>query len=1326
MASASSLPAQVVSITKMRQDSLPEQARIAREAGTWTRCFTKEGVHPFDEIEWKSADAEIRNPQGKIVFQQKGIEVPAWWTQNNINIVADKYFRVINGIRETSVKQIFSRVCSTLRRWASEQNYFDSEKDAQVYEDELLFALVHQYGAFNSPVWFNLGVPGRSQAASACFIQDVNDSLEDIMKYQAAEITIFRAGSGSGANLSKLRSSYEKISSGSYTSGPMSWMEGSDAYAKAMKSGGSTRNAAKMNVLDMDHPDILVTRDGRPGFIRCKAEEEVLAHKLVESGYGVDYDDPNGAYKRIRYQAANHSVSIPDAFMQSVYDDAIWQTTERRSGKVVHTYKARDLWNEIAKAAWTCGDPGVQYTDTINKWHTTPKSGPIRASNPCLRAGSRLLTKMGWRKIEDLSDQDSVDIWDGYQFVSGRVWKTGRKPIVRITTNNGRSLDLTGDHQVMTGSGWLKAENCESVTIPYATPVVHTGESCAPYWRCVTGASGFYYGRPSATLMEALGFLQGDGTIADGHITVCFTEEKDGEIVREKYAPILADIAGSSESECVPAYSSIRSTFEICRNKLSEWLESLGCSKKTLPDRLLPSSLWQLPSAAQSSFLRGLFAANGNVLCDSVRAVRLVSTCRAMLGEVQLLLQTFGIHSSVRRHNKEQSILWSNGEYVSRESFHLEITTQEDLFLFAKYIGFPQSGQVEKLYRAIRTSADDSNSTTRYRRESMEIVSVERLNIEDDVYDFTVPTTHYGVANGIIVSNCSEFLHIDNTACNLCAINLTKFFDGRKFVASRFEQSVRLFSTAQMAIIAKADYPTDEISANSHKYRPIGTNYGDLGALVMKLGYSYDSNEGRAVAAYMASLMTGIVYITSAKLAARVGAFPDFELNREDMIRVMKMHQEADASIQNKWQLDSCPLGDDVVSTSASVWREAISLGEKFGYNVSQASLQAPLGTISFLMGMSTTGVEPAFSIVSYKQLVGGGTLKLVNSGVRDALQHLGYAIDQIESICKHVEETDGIEGSKDLHPAHLPIFDCALASRPGGRFLSPLAHIKMMAAIQPLITCAISKTVNLPSDITPAEIASVYEESWRLGLKCIALYRDGCKASQPLSARKEVELKLPDAPVAPPAATPVDTLIAATKIATRRDYLPSEISSWRHKFEIDGYKGYLIVGEYEDGRPGEVFLKLGKPGSTIAGLIDGFTKLMSIALQYGVPLPVLIQSFVDTRFEPAGITSNKSIRFALSLYDYLFKVLDVRYYKGRYSGLAERLKMVLDSAPAQNVREGMTKEPVSSTHRIIEDIPVKQKKSLDAPFCTRCGGVTQRNGSCYLCPACGQTTGCS
>lgn len=919
-------------------ESVIGMPKEGREAGRWQRVFTQDGVHPFDEVEWKTVDARIVKPDGSVAFEQKGIEVPSWWTETTINIVADKYLRVVDGVKESSAKQMFSRVARVVTKWADEQNYFNSPKDAEVYEQELIYSLLHQYGAFNSPVWFNIGVPGRKQAASACFISEVDDTVESIMAFQSSEATIFRGGSGSGANLSRIRSSYEKLSSGSYVCGPVGWMEALDKYAKAFKSGGSTRNAAKMVVLDMDHPDVLETKDGRPGFIRCKAVEEKRAHDLIEMGYSAAYDDPNSAYKWVSFQNANHSVSIPDSFMQAVVDDGTWKTRERLTGKEIHSYRARELWTEIAHAAWVCGDPGVQFTDTINRWHTTPNSGRIRSSNPC-----------------------------------------------------------------------------------------------------------------------------------------------------------------------------------------------------------------------------------------------------------------------------------------------------------------------------------------------------------------------------------SEYLNIDNTACNLCAVNLTRFFDGRRFEHRRFEHAVRIFVTAQNAIIAKADYPTEAIAKNSHSNRPIGLNYGDLGSLLMKLGYGYDSDEGRAVAARLASFMTGNAYLVSAKLAARVGPFPEFEKNREPMLNVMRMHREANSDVLRRWGLESDPLGSDVLSRSERLWEEVLKLGEKHGYSVSQATLQAPLGTISFLMGMNTTGIEPAFALVSYKSLVGGGSMKLVNQAVGDALSNLGYGQEEASAICEHLSQAGTLEGGPHLKPEHLPVFDCAMPSGPSGRCISPLGHLRMMAAIQPLITCAQSKTVNLPRTVTPEEIAGLYMEGWKLGLKCVALYRDGCKKSQPLKTKERHAEEGSRGSVR----ETVREVIREVRVADRRS-IPKDSRGRRHRFNISGHKGYLIVGEYPDGTPGEVFVRLGKIGSTMGGLVDSFTKLLSIALQYGVPRDKLIRAFVHTKFEPSGFTDNPRIRFADSLYDYIFKYLDLEYDGGQVTGL-NRAYGAADSGP-----------PSIAPPADSEPVPAAPSMNVDAPPCSNCGTIMRRNGSCYLCDSCGSSSGCS
>ncbi len=922
-------------------------SKFVENPGKWKRHFTSQSVHPFDTVKWVRADARIMNSTGKVVFEQLSVEVPDFWDQNTINIVAEKYFRWIgNGsskYKESSAKEMFSRVVAALKHWATEQNYFDSSEDANVYEDELLYCLVHQYGAFNSPVWFNLGVPGRKQAASACFISGIEDSLDDIMDYQKSEIAIFRGGSGSGANLSNLRSSWEKISAGSYTSGPMSWMNGLDSYAGAMKSGGATRNAAKMNVLDIDHPDILQTRDGRPGFITCKAVEEKLAHDLVKIGYSVNYDDPNGAYKRVKFQNANNSVSISDEFMNAVLNDGEWCTTSRVNGEPINTYKAKDLWKEIANAAWICGDPGIQFTTVINKWHTTPNAGRIRASNPC-----------------------------------------------------------------------------------------------------------------------------------------------------------------------------------------------------------------------------------------------------------------------------------------------------------------------------------------------------------------------------------SEFLHVDDTACNLCAINLTKYFNSEnKLNIFDYCNAIRVFSVSQMAIVGKAEYPTEAIKINSHKLRPIGTNYGDLGSLLMRMGHSYDSDIGRQYAAALASMMTGIVYLCSSGIALKTFPFPEFENNKEEMLDVMKMHRD---------HLVSGPT-EEIYNFSKNLWEKVISYGETYGYNISQATLQAPLGTISFLMGMNTTGIEPAIGLVSYKSMVGGGYAKIVNKDVPIALKNLYYTDESIEEILKYIDVHGHVDGCEYLLNAHRPVFDCALPVGPNGRCLTPMAHLKMMAAIQPNITCAQSKTVNLPNSSTVEEIANIYMSAWMMGIKCVALYRDGCKASQPLSVTKTEDVK----EVKEPSKSFDKKILKSTKATRQR--LPDDITGWRHKFSIDGYKGYLIVNEYPDGRPGEVFLKLGKPGSTVSGLLDGFTQLLSIALQYGIPLNRFVPSFTNTKFDPAGMTNNPDIPFSSSLYDYIFKVLDLKYYGGEYSEIKNTVdKIRASKAPPDG--ESMSRDE-SDDNAFPEDLSdhdhnFKPSKSLDAPLCSNCSSVTFRNGSCYLCTNCGTTTGCS
>jgi len=699
--------------------------------GSIKRVFTDEGVDPYDTIKWKIVTAHTLDNNGKTKVDIENVEVPEFWSESTINTIVPKYFRMINGVQEKSLKSVVDRVVNTIVDWCDEQDYFSDSNDKDVYSDEMKYAIVHQYGAFNSPVWFNLGVPGRKQTVSACFISEVEDSLESIMEFQANELRIFAAGSGSGVNISSVRSSYEKLSSGSYVSGPMSWMKMNDMGAAAMKSGGSTRNAAKMVIMNIDHPDIIETMDGRPGFIRAKAVEEQRARDLASIGYSANFSDPNSVQKSVAYQNANFSVSITDEFMKAAKNRKWFATHAVTTGETVKMYDAKEMMREIAKATWECGDPGVQFYDTINSWHTTPKNGPIVSSNPC-----------------------------------------------------------------------------------------------------------------------------------------------------------------------------------------------------------------------------------------------------------------------------------------------------------------------------------------------------------------------------------SEFLHVNNTACNLCALNLVKFLnDDNSFKFDEFEQAVKIFTMAQNAFVDKANYPTREISYNSSKLRPIGLNFGNLGAFVMKLGYGYDSDEARGIAAALASLMTGSAYLNSALMARELGAFHYYYSNSDDMLRVIRQHKQASDNIENKY--GKIALGSQFKGRLDEIWNKVLNYGSTYGFYNSQVTLQAPLGTLSFFMGLETSGIEPAYSLAIKKDMIDGTDAIILVKSVRPALRSLGYK-EEIEGIMDYFAKSGTLEGAPGLKKEHEKVFDCAMPSGTGKRFLSPMSHIKMMAAIQPLISGAQSKTVNVPESATVEDIEDIYMKAWELGIKCVAIYRDGSKVSQVLGNKEK------------------------------------------------------------------------------------------------------------------------------------------------------------------------------------------------------------------------------
>jgi ribonucleoside-diphosphate reductase alpha chain len=957
------------------QTPLTVQA-AAGEGLTIDRYFTTPGQHPFDTVQWELRDARIGHGE-RISFEQEGVEFPASWSQNATNIVAQKYFRGQLGSpeREWSVKQMITRVAGTIATWGRERGYFATQEDGDTFEAELTYILLHQLAAFNSPVWFNVGwhpVGDPKMQASACFILSVEDNMESILEWNTKEGIIFRGGSGSGINLSKIRGSTEPLSRGGTASGPVSFMRGADSWAGSIKSGGGTRRAAKMVVLDVDHPDI---RE----FIWCKAKEEDKAAALRDAGFDMSID--GDGFHSIQYQNANNSVRLTDEFMEAVENDEDWHLIARTTGEPIgEPIPARKLMAEIAEAAWRCADPGVQYDSTINHWHTCPNSGRINASNPC-----------------------------------------------------------------------------------------------------------------------------------------------------------------------------------------------------------------------------------------------------------------------------------------------------------------------------------------------------------------------------------SEYMHVDDSACNLASLNLMKFRrpDGT-FNVEAFEHAVDTVLLAQEIIVSPSSYPTPKIAENAGAFRQLGLGYANLGAFLMSNGMPYDSEEGRATAAAITALMTGRGYLESARVAAAIGPYDRYAENREPHNAVMRMHRDATRVIPDESCHDSALL-----TAARSTWDEAVALGEEHGYRNAQATVLAPTGTISFLMDCDTTGVEPDFSLVKYKELVGGGQMTIVNRTVPLALQTLGYSDQQIEQIESHINEHGTIVGAPELADEHLPVFDVAV----GERAISHMGHIKMMGAVQPFISGAISKTVNLPESATVEDIADAYLQGWRLGIKALAIYRDGSKTAQAL--RTDAQKDAP-APVDVNAAIDKAVKEALAEAPPRRRRMPRERRSITHKFSIGGHEGYITAGMYEDGSVGEIFLTdIGKEGSTLRGMMNAFATAISISLQYGVPLETLVQKFSYMRFEPEGMTSNPEIPFAKSMPDYIMRWLASRFLdadlqeelgiltaevRARKAAQEAATSRVSDTAgPAAGEQpepagesngktEGNgngshgTSTAVPATAALTDQPPVipAVRAGLDlGPACQQCGGMMQRTGSCYTCSSCGFNTGC-
>jgi ribonucleoside-diphosphate reductase alpha chain len=960
----------------------PERPASAAPAGIIgiRRHYTAEGVHPYDMVAWEKRDARISNwKTGEVAFEQLGAEFPVTWSLNATNIVAQKYFRGTLGTaeRESSLRQVIDRVSNTITEWGIEGGYFADSDEAEAFRNELKFILVTQRAAFNSPVWFNIGVAGVPQQASACFILSVEDKMDAILNWYVEEGTIFKGGSGSGINLSKIRSSKELLKGGGEASGPVSFMRGADASAGTIKSGGKTRRAAKMVMLDVDHPDV-------EEFIWCKATEERKARVLRDAGFDMDLDGVDAF--SIQYQNANNSVRVSDEFMTAVANDTEWNLIARTTGESLKTVRARDLWRQLAQAAWECADPGLQYDTTINKWHTAANTGKINGSNPC-----------------------------------------------------------------------------------------------------------------------------------------------------------------------------------------------------------------------------------------------------------------------------------------------------------------------------------------------------------------------------------SEYMHLDDSACNLASLNLLKYLaeDGT-FDVTAFKHSVEVIFTAQEILVGKADYPTAGIGETSRQFRQLGIGYANLGASLMALGLPYDSDEGRAWAAAVTALLTGHSYATSARTADRMGPFAGYAINAEHMTKVLRMHRDATS------QIDEELAPTELLSAAQEAWDIAVAEGERFGVRNSQASVLAPTGTIGLMMDCDTTGVEPDLGLVKMKKLVGGGTMFIVNQTIPRALRRLGYTAQQIDEIVTYIDVNKSLLGSP-LKPEHLPVFACSM----GDNTIHYLGHVKMMAAVQPFISGAISKTVNMPEEVTVEDIEDLHFEAWKLGIKAIAIYRDNCKVAQPLSTAKKDDANTdpnadPAVVAAAVAATPEIQVIekVVEKIVRQpiRQRLPRTRRSTTFDFRVADCKGFVTVGEYESGQPGELFIRVSKQGSTLAGIMDAFAISVSHGLQYGVPLRAFVEAYTNMRFEPAGMTDDPDIRFASSLMDYLFRRLALQYMT--FDERAE-LGILSVSERLEPTLPGIEESVIETTtgHDIVADpktIPsaselaaemaaglaapapaeagpadrisptISRSAAKDAPLCMTCGVNMQRAGSCYVCAACGSTSGCS
>jgi ribonucleoside-diphosphate reductase alpha chain len=1338
------------------------------------RIHTTDGVHPYDEVTWERRDVIMTNwRDGSVNFEQHGVEFPDFWSVNAANIVTTKYFRGAAGTpqREHSLKQLVDRVVGVYVAAGREHGYFASAKDAEIFEHELKYALIHQVFSFNSPVWFNVGTASPQQV-SACFILSVDDTMDSILEWYKEEGLIFKGGSGAGVNLSRIRSSKELLSSGGTASGPVSFMRGADASAGTIKSGGATRRAAKMVVLDVDHPDV-------EEFIETKAREEEKVRVLRDAGFDMDLGGKDIA--SVQYQNANNSVRVSDEFMHAVETGSGFDLLARRTGELVERVDAKKLLRKMAQAAWDCADPGIQYDNTINDWHTCPESGRISASNPCFPADQRVVTDKGLIRIGDLvrraADGEAFAVYtndvtaesDPQERVTAtipsRYMVTGRNEIVELRFSDGSRLRCTPSHRVWTADkGWVHASDLtdqdkvvrsfQHAPRPMTDARIPANALLAAHYQDSRKTLELP-AKWDAEFAHYLGWITGDGCVdtRDSTAVTVYGSDEDKDVILPQHHALLTRITGFESKPSVQQNGTLQ--LRVTRPAFGEFLHALGVAEGRAPEKVVPEAIYEAPEDAVAAFLRGLFDADGCVVRRTVNETRYVglgSRSEELLIGVQELLASLGIGSRIYQTSAKKDASFHYTRKDGTEVSYGPNGPMYDLRIsagaireFHKLIGFGLPAKQAKLADLVENA--------NFGKADRSVTMVSRVSKGfETTYNLTEPRNHSYIVSGTVVANCSEYVHLDNSSCNLASINLLKFLrDDDTFDADRFQRIAELVIIAMDISICFADFPTQKIAETTRAYRQLGIGYANLGALLMATGHAYDSNGGRAIASAITSLMTGTAYKTSAQLAGVVGPYDGYARNAVAHKRVMRKHADATEQIHPAGDMDA-----RILKAASTAWRECLATGETNGYRNAQASLLAPTGTIGLMMDCDTTGIDLA--LVKFKKLVGGGSMQIVNQTVPRALRNLGYQPEQVEAIIEYIAENGHVVDAPGLKPEHYEVFDCAM----GERAISPMGHVRMIAAVQPHLSGAVSKTVNMPESATVEDIEKIYFEGWKLGLKALAIYRDNCKVGQPLSnARK--------APAAAAPAAPVQEAAAPVPHESRpvRRRLPRQRPAVVTRFSVAGAEGYMTASSYPDDGIGEVFLKLGKQGSTLAGVMDAFSMAISVGLQYGIPLESYVAKFTNMRFEPAGLTDDPDVRIASSVMDYIFRRLaldhlpyDQRAELGILSA-AERTAQVAGEDPAALAEEvdpevlaqSAAVEPKHPERDVVAPpatqpssraassraahhpaephdsaglLESHQGRTADAPLCLTCGTKMRPAGSCYVCEGCGSTSGCS